>query len=120
MNAANTINCSIPKKHWYDVKESRAGYFFKTGACNTNHPDHDKQWPIKYTHPNVQLFPLASPRELSSGDISRTLFSEGDGLYIVGPLYRVITDAPAMQNRVPKTLDRPSFLSSLTFSILEL
>lgn len=41
------------------------------------------------------------------------------GLYIVGPLYRVITVAPATQHIVPITFAIPSFLFSRTCSILQ-
>lgn len=44
--------------------------------------------------------------------------SGGVGLYMVGPLYRVITDAPATQKMVPTTFATPSFRFSLTCSIL--
>lgn len=40
------------------------------------------------------------------------------GLYMVGPLYRVITDAPATQKIVPATFAIPSLRFSRTFSIL--
>ena len=45
--------------------------------------------------------------------------SEGPGLYMVGPLYRVITVAPATQHIVPITFATPSFLFSLTSSNLQ-
>lgn len=44
--------------------------------------------------------------------------SGGVGLYMVGPLYRVMTDAPATQKMVPTTFATPSFRFSLTCSIL--
>jgi hypothetical protein len=40
------------------------------------------------------------------------------GLYTTGPVYRVITEAPATQQIVPSTFAIPSFLFILTFSIL--
>ncbi|KAL9270285.1 hypothetical protein AKJ16_DCAP09323 [Drosera capensis] len=86
-----------------------------TGFCKTSHPDHDKQCPIRNMQPKVQFLPLASPSESNTGVVS---CNGGTGLYIVGPLYKVIAVAPATQLIVPAILAMPSFLSSLTSSIL--
>ncbi|KAM2573391.1 hypothetical protein TB2_005462 [Malus domestica] len=59
----STPVCSLPflPKHLYVVTENRAGYFFRTEACSMSQGDHDRQCPIRYRQPSVQLFPFASP-----------------------------------------------------------
>lgn len=66
--------------------------------------------------PRVQFFAVASPScDTKAGVV---LCSVCVGLYMVGPLYSVITVAPVTQNMVPSTFAMPSFRSSRTFSIL--
>lgn len=98
------------------MTESLAGYFLRTGACRTSQPDHDRQCPIRKMQPKVQFLPLASPNERSTGVAS---WSSLVGEYMTGPWYNVIIVAPATQHAVPSTFAIPSFLSILTFSILQ-
>lgn len=77
-----------PKKQVKEVTERRAGYFFRTGACRTSQPDHERQCPIRNIHPSVQFFPFASPSEegkctcgiMNDVDVANVLCSGGDGL----------------------------------------
>lgn len=122
MKAAMIRNCITPKKQVYDVTDNLAGYFFSTGAWSTSQPDQDKQCPIKYMHPRVQFLPFESFTHRTvvscANELATSVPLRVEGANMVGPLYRVMTDAPATHASVPRIFAMPSLRSMRTFSIL--
>lgn len=147
VNAAIHRNWINPKKSVNDVSDSLAGYFFTIGAYTwrsltvvtfkvqtdalliykfykimefeyvvlldyptwrTIHPAQDKQWQKVKIQPNAQLCILF---ELSVDELVPFKIS--------GPLYKVITIAPPMLTKVPRTFTKPSILATFTCSILK-